>query len=72
MSGLSFPALITGLSEKIAGRLKDRGVERKVYIHADMRAHWSGLKTVLDAVRSAGVLRVAFLVNRRAMPAAAQ
>lgn len=71
MSGLSFPALITGLSEKIAGRLKDRGMERMVYIHADMRAHWSGLKTVLDGVRSAGILRVAFLVDQRRSTASA-
>jgi biopolymer transport protein TolR len=54
------------LSGKIKNRLKDRGVERKVYINADLRARWGGVKQVLDVVRSAGILRVAFLVNQRA------
>jgi biopolymer transport protein TolR len=54
------------LSGKIQDRLKDHGVERKVYIKADTRARWGGVKLVLDAVRSAGILRVAFLVNQRA------
>lgn len=56
---------VADLQQKIAERLKDRGVERKVYIVADMRAHWGTLKPVLDGVRSAGILRVAFLVNQR-------
>jgi biopolymer transport protein ExbD len=49
------------LSEKIQIRLKDRGVERKIYIKADRRAHWGSVEVVLDGVRSAGILRVAFL-----------
>jgi biopolymer transport protein TolR len=53
------------LSGKIQDRLKDHGVERKVYINADMRARWGGVKQALNAVRSAGILRVAFLVNQR-------
>jgi biopolymer transport protein TolR len=53
------------LSDKIRDRLKDRGVERKVYISADLRARWGSVKQVADAVRSAGILRVAFLVNQR-------
>ena len=51
------------LAQKIQGRLKDRSVERKVYIVADMRARWSDVEMVLDGVRSAGIIRVAFLVN---------
>lgn len=53
------------LPAKIQDRLKDRGVERKVYIVADMRARWGGVKHVLDAIRSAGILRIAFLVSQR-------
>jgi biopolymer transport protein TolR len=53
------------LPRRIQDRLKDHAVERKVYINADMRARWGGVKQVLDAVRSAGILRVAFLVNPR-------
>ena len=53
------------LPEKIADRLKDHGVERKVYIRADMRARWETVKEVLDAVHAAGLMRVAFLVNQR-------
>jgi biopolymer transport protein TolR len=54
------------LSAKIQDRLKDHGVERKVYINADMRARWGSMKLVLDAVRSSGIIRVAFLANQRA------
>ena len=53
------------LPAKIQDRLKDRGVERKVYIRADSRAKWGAVKVVLDGVRSAGILRVAFLVDQR-------
>jgi biopolymer transport protein TolR len=51
--------------EKLPERLKDHGVERKVYILADMRTKWSVVKDVLDSVRATGILRVAFLVNQR-------
>jgi biopolymer transport protein TolR len=53
------------LPAKIQDRLKDRGVERKVYIRADSRAKWGAVKVVLDGVRSAGILRVAFLVDQQ-------
>jgi biopolymer transport protein ExbD len=53
------------LQQKITDRLKDRSAEKKVYIKADMRAQWGGVKEVLDEVRAAGVLRVAFLVDER-------
>ena len=53
------------LRQKIAEHLNDRGVERKVYIVADSRAKWGAVKVVLDGVRSAGILRVAFLVDQR-------
>jgi biopolymer transport protein ExbD len=52
------------LAQKIADRLKNRGVERKVYIVADMRARWDRVEMVLDGVRSAGIIRVAFLANQ--------
>jgi biopolymer transport protein ExbD len=53
------------LPDKIRDRLRDRGVERKVYIRVDLRAKWGAVKLVLDGVRSAGILRVAFLVDQR-------
>jgi biopolymer transport protein ExbD/biopolymer transport protein TolR len=56
---------VTNLAAKIQDRLKDRGVERKVYVKADMRARWGTVKLVLDGVRSAGIIRVAFLVYPR-------
>ncbi len=56
------PAYMAG---KIQARLTDRDVERKVYIRADARARYGTVKTVLDGVRSAGILRVAFLVDQR-------
>ena len=53
------------LPAKIAERLKDKSVERKVYIVADMRARWGSIKPVLESVHAAGILRVAFLANER-------
>jgi biopolymer transport protein TolR len=53
------------LQQKIAERLKDQSIERKVYVSADMRARWGTVKLVLDSIRSAGILRIAFLVNQR-------
>jgi biopolymer transport protein ExbD len=55
------------LAGKIQDRLKDRGVERKIYIRADKRAKYGTVKAVLDAVRSAGIIRVAFLVDQRSV-----
>lgn len=55
----------TDLPQRIADRLKDQSVERKAYIKADMRARWGGVKPVLDAVHTAGILRVAFLTYQR-------
>jgi len=56
---------IDDLQQKITDRLKDGSVERKVYVRADMRARWGLVDAVLGSVRSAGVLRVAFLVQER-------
>ena len=56
------PDYMTG---KIQARLADLDVERKVYIRADARVRYGTVKTVLDGVRSAGILRVAFLVDQR-------
>ena len=57
------------LAQKIQNRLKDRDVERKVYVKADMHAHWGTVKLVLDGVRSAGIIRVAFIAYQRRSPA---
>jgi len=54
---------VSTLSQKIQHRLEDHTVERKIYIQADMRARWGGVKQVVEAVRQAEVVRVAFLVN---------
>ena len=56
------------LSSKVLNRLKDRGLERKVYIRADGRAWYGTVKQVLDGVRSAGIERIAFLVVQRRPP----
>ena len=60
------------LPARIQDRLTDREVERKVYIVADMRARWGGVKLALDAVRSAGIIRVAFLADQRRLPKLSQ
>jgi biopolymer transport protein TolR len=59
---------LISLPEKIADHLKDGEVERKVYITADGRARYGTVKSVLDGVRSAGIIRVAFLVDQRRVP----
>ncbi len=51
------------IPERIAEHLKDRDVERKVYIRADSRAYYGAVKQVLEGVQAAQVLKVAFLVN---------
>jgi biopolymer transport protein TolR len=56
------------LPTKIQNRLKDREVERKVYIVADMRARWGGVRLALDGVRSAGIVRVAILADQERLP----
>ncbi|HME36874.1 MAG TPA: biopolymer transporter ExbD [Candidatus Sulfotelmatobacter sp.] len=61
---------LTNLPAKIQDRLKDRDVERKVYVKADVRARWGTVKLVLDGVRSAGIIRVAFLAYPRPSPVA--
>ena len=53
---------VINLPAKIHDRLKDRDVERKVYVKADMRVRWGTVALVLDGIRSAGIIRVAFLV----------
>jgi biopolymer transport protein ExbD/biopolymer transport protein TolR len=59
---------LPALPAKIQDRLKDREVERKVYIVADMRARWGGVKLALDGVRSAGIIRVAILADQERLP----
>jgi biopolymer transport protein TolR len=43
----------------------DRGAEKKVYIRADARARYVTVREVLDAVHSAGLEKIAFLVYQR-------
>lgn len=42
-----------------------RGAEKKIYIRADARVRYVTVLEVLDAVRSGGVERIAFLVEQR-------
>lgn len=58
------------LRSKILDQLKDRRVERKVYIRADGRVWYRTVKEVLDDVHTAGIERVAFLVDQRRLPTA--
>jgi biopolymer transport protein ExbD len=51
------------LSSQIADRLKDRSVERKVYVRADGRARYETVGRVLDQIRSTGIEEVAFLAE---------
>src|SRR5579864_3606309 len=53
---------------KIEDRLRDREVERKIYVVADARARWGTVKDVLSGVRGTGIIRVAFLVDQRMAP----
>lgn len=56
------------LPSKILDRLRDHSVDPRVYIRADGRVFYSNVKEVLDEVRSAGIEKVAFLVNQRRPP----
>lgn len=56
------------VAQKLQDRLKDREVEHKVYITADMRARWGWVEVALDGARAAGIVRVAFLANQGQMP----
>ena len=50
------------------GAQLSRHAERKVYVKADARVRYGRVSQVLDAVRSSGVLRIAFLVEQRRRP----
>jgi biopolymer transport protein ExbD len=56
------------LRSAIILHLKASGVERKLYIKADHRAHYGAIKEILDVVRDAGVEKIAFIVNQRRLP----
>src|SRR5580704_6727441 len=53
------------LPSKLLDRLRDHTVEPRVYIRADGRVFYRNVKEALDGVRSAGIERVAFLVDQR-------
>ena len=42
-----------------------RGAEKKIYICADKRLRYGTVLEVLDAIRSAGVEKIGFLVDQR-------
>ncbi len=46
-----------------------RGAERRVYVRADARAYYGTVRDVLEGVGVAGVENVAFLADRRHVPA---
>jgi biopolymer transport protein ExbD len=53
--------------EELTAKLQERvraGAPRKVYIRADVRVHYRGVKMVLDEVRSAGLTNVAFITEK--------
>ncbi|MGB8583188.1 MAG: biopolymer transporter ExbD [Candidatus Sulfotelmatobacter sp.] len=52
------------LAEKIDGRLRDRSVERKVYLRIDGRARYGSVKQVLDGIRATGIERVGILLEQ--------
>ena len=52
------------LSSQIQKRL-NASPERKVYLKADFRARYGNVAEVVDAVRSAGIGNIAFLVEQR-------
>jgi biopolymer transport protein ExbD len=52
------------LKEELQERLNS-DVERKVYILADARVRWRTVKSVLQAVQDAGILRVAIMADQR-------
>jgi biopolymer transport protein ExbD len=56
--------MIDNLSDRIRESAR-QGAEPKVYIRADMRARYGGVKQVIDAVQSAGIENIAFLVDQR-------
>jgi biopolymer transport protein ExbD/biopolymer transport protein TolR len=56
------------LRSKILDRLQEHTVEPRVYIRADGHVRYRTVKEVLDGVRSAGIERVAFLVDQRRPP----
>jgi biopolymer transport protein TolR len=62
---------VEDLPNKIRERLS-HDAERKVYINADARVPYGTLSPVLDEIRSAGVLRIAFLAEQRRVSLVAQ
>jgi biopolymer transport protein ExbD len=51
------------LRSRIRRSLEDRNVERKVYVRADRRVHYSTVEDALDNVREVGIEKIAFLVH---------
>jgi biopolymer transport protein ExbD/biopolymer transport protein TolR len=61
---------IDGLTTKVKDRLANKP-DKRVYVKADMRAHFGGVVQVVDAVRAAGVDDLGLLTDqRKAAPSA--
>lgn len=56
------------LPEKIRERLSHHA-ERKVFIRADARARYGTVSTVLDGIRSGGIVRIGILADQRKVSA---
>ncbi len=61
------PVRLDDLPARILEGVK-QGAEKKVYIKADARAKYGWVAEVLDNVRSAGIEKIAFLVDQRRAP----
>jgi biopolymer transport protein ExbD/biopolymer transport protein TolR len=59
------------LHGKVLERLRDRSVERKVYIRADKRAPFGRLKEVMNGLSNTGIAQVGFLLSEHAIAVAA-
>ncbi len=55
---------IDGLTTKVKDRLANKP-DKRVYVKADMRAHFGGVVQVVDAVRAAGVDDLGLLTDQR-------
>lgn len=55
---------LANILERIRESVKD-GAERRAYLSVDSRARYGDVKVVLDEIRSAGIEKVTFLVEKK-------
>ncbi len=53
------------LVDRIREEMSQRGVEKRVYIKADLRTQYGNVNTAIDAIHDAGIERIAFIVEQR-------